>query len=121
MNGTDSLTIVPTDAAFMSKLNFWATNNYQTAEPWRYIDTIPPKILSTEPVKNSKDVSINTEIKIKFDEKLKQNQLYNGSFNVSWKGNQDSVFAVKGKYLYKDSTAIFEPSEPLLYETEYFV
>ncbi|MFC2131989.1 Ig-like domain-containing protein, partial [Bacteroidota bacterium] len=121
INSSDSLTIIPSDAAFMAKLNFWATNSYQTAEPWRNVDTIPPTIVSTEPKDNSKDVSINTDIKIKFNEELIQGLINKNNFTISWEGNQDSIYYVNGSYIYKDSTAIFEPSEPLLYETEYGV
>jgi hypothetical protein len=121
INSNDSLTIIPSDGIYMSKLNFWSTNSYNTAEPWHFIDSIPPKIVWTNPSDNDSNVSVTTDIKIKFDEEVIGDLINRSNFILRINSPLDTITPESGSYFYEDSTAIFKPDRTLYFETEYLV
>ena len=121
INSSDSITIFQSDAINMAKLNFWSTNSYKTAEPWQYVDTIAPKITSTNPMDKDSNVRVNTDIRLKFNEEINQDLINSNNIILRINSPLDTITPVIGSYHYEDSTAIFTPDTNLFFDTEYIV
>jgi len=78
------------------------------------IDNVPPTIISTNPTDGITNLAINDSISVVFSEQIDESTISSATFRISIDG-----IDVSGGVSYTDTTAIFTPSNDLVYSTTY--
>lgn len=101
----------------------FSDNNLENDYEWQFTtvpeeDNTPPMVISTDPKDDEDDVSVNTRIKVTFNEPINPVTVNEQTFLVHlhrW----GRYFQVSGSVKYSNKTATFKPDKKLKEDTDY--